>query len=109
MERRHLLRHHVCMYLVTQSCLFATTRLPCPWDFSDKNTGAGCHALLHGIFPTPGTTINWASHSLGQYNLEKLKWEFWIGKLWFSWETINSETIFLFLVTTVQLAPFLKL
>ena len=24
----------------------------CPWNFPDKNTGVGCHALLQGIFPT---------------------------------------------------------
>ena len=29
-------------------------RLLCPWDFPDKNTGAGCHSLLQGIFPTEG-------------------------------------------------------
>ena len=27
-------------------------RLFCPWDAPDKNTGAGCHFLLQGIFPT---------------------------------------------------------
>ena len=28
------------------------TRLLCPWGFPDKNTGAGCHFLLQGIFLT---------------------------------------------------------
>ena len=28
--------------------------LLCPWDFSGKNTGVGCHALLQGIFLTQG-------------------------------------------------------
>ena len=33
--------------------------LPCPslspgWGFPGKNTGVGCHALLQGVFPTPG-------------------------------------------------------
>ena len=28
------------------------TRLLSPWDFPGKNTGVGCHSLLHGIFPT---------------------------------------------------------
>ena len=28
------------------------TRLLCPWGFSSKNTGVGCHALLQGIFLT---------------------------------------------------------
>ena len=31
------------------------TRLLCPWDSSDKNTGVGCHFLLQGIFPTQGS------------------------------------------------------
>ena len=26
-----------------------------PWDSPGKNTGVGCHALLHGIFPTQGS------------------------------------------------------
>ena len=25
-----------------------------PWDFSGRNTGVGCHALLQGIFLTQG-------------------------------------------------------
>ena len=29
-------------------------RLLCPWDSPGKNTLVGCHALLHGIFPTQG-------------------------------------------------------
>ena len=28
------------------------SRLLCPWDFSGKNTGVGCHFLLQGIFLT---------------------------------------------------------
>ena len=32
-------------------------RLLCPWDFSGKNTGVGCHFLLQGIFPTQES--NW--------------------------------------------------
>ena len=31
--------------------------LLCPWDFPDKNTGVGCHFLLQGIFPTPGSNL----------------------------------------------------
>ena len=30
------------------------TGLLCPWDFPGKNSGVGCHFLLHGIFPTQG-------------------------------------------------------
>jgi len=31
---------------------YSPTRLLCPWDFPDKNTGMGCHFLLQGIFLT---------------------------------------------------------
>ena len=31
-----------------------STRLLCPWNFPGKNTGAGCHSLHQGIFPTQG-------------------------------------------------------
>ena len=30
------------------------TRLLCPWDSPDKNTGVGCHFLLQGDLPDPG-------------------------------------------------------
>ena len=29
----------------------------CPWGFPGKNTGAGGHALLEGIFPTQGSNL----------------------------------------------------
>ena len=31
------------------------TRLLCPWDFSHKNTGEGCHFLLQRLFPSQGS------------------------------------------------------
>ena len=27
-------------------------RLICPWNSPGRNTGVGCHFLLHGVFPT---------------------------------------------------------
>ena len=33
-------------------------RLLCPWDFSGKNTGVGCHFLLQGVFPTQGSHLH---------------------------------------------------
>jgi len=42
---------------VLQSCLYDSTRLLCPWDSPDKNTGVGCHALLQGIFPTQRSNL----------------------------------------------------
>ena len=29
-----------------------SSRLLCPWDSPDKNTGVSCYTLLQGIFPT---------------------------------------------------------
>ena len=31
------------------------SRILCPWDFPDKNTGVGCHAVLQRIFLTQGS------------------------------------------------------
>ena len=33
-------------------------RLPCPWAFSGKNTGVGCHFLLQGIFLAQGSNLS---------------------------------------------------
>jgi len=47
-----------------QSCLtlwphgLQPARPLCPWDFPGKNTGAGCHTLLQGIFPTQGLNLH---------------------------------------------------
>ena len=50
--------------LITKSCLTPLQphglwpiRLLCPWDPPGKNTGVGCHFLLHGIFLTPGWNL----------------------------------------------------
>ena len=51
----------MCVCLVVQSCLTLwdhglwPTRLLCPWGFSSKNTGVGCHSHLQRIFPTQGS------------------------------------------------------
>ena len=45
-----------CVYVcVSHSVLSNSTWLLCPWDFPGKNTGAGCHSLLQGLFPTQGS------------------------------------------------------
>ena len=55
---------HWCYCSVTQSCPILSwshglspARLLCPWDFPGKNTGAGCHSLLHGLFLTHGLSL----------------------------------------------------
>ena len=47
----------VCLYAQSYLTLcdpIASSRLVCPWDFPDKNTGVGCHFLPHMIFLTQG-------------------------------------------------------
>ena len=51
-------RFCVCVCLIMSNSSWPhelwPTRLLCPWDFPGKNTGAGCHFLLQGIFLTQG-------------------------------------------------------
>ena len=56
--------------LVAKACLILETpwtvlptRLLCPWDFPDRNTGAGSHFLFQGIFLTQGSSLRF-SHLL---------------------------------------------
>ena len=35
----------------------AAHQAPRPWDSPGKNTGAGCHSLLQGIFPIQGSNL----------------------------------------------------
>ena len=47
----------LCCSLVSNSSRprgLQPTRLLCPWNFSGKNPGVGCHFLLQGIFPIQG-------------------------------------------------------
>ena len=42
---------------VSSSVVSDSLRLYCPWDSSGKNTGAGYHFLLQGIFSTQGSNL----------------------------------------------------
>ena len=61
----HLLIDFICRVRakpLSWVLLFATpwtvaARLLCPWDSPGRNTGAGCHALLQGIFPAQGSNL----------------------------------------------------
>ena len=47
----------VCLHAQSYPTLcnpMESSRLVCPWDFPDKNTGVGCHFLPHMIFLTQG-------------------------------------------------------
>ena len=47
-------KEQLCVCVFSHFQLFVTPwtvacqRLLCPWDFPGKNTGVGCHFLLHG-------------------------------------------------------------
>ena len=52
---------NMCVSLVTsvvsdalQPCGLWPTRLLCPWDPPDKNTGVGCRVIIQGNLPNPG-------------------------------------------------------
>ena len=62
----------VCV-LVIESCPalrphgLESSRILCPWDFSGRNTGVGCHFLLQETFPTQGLNpglLYWQEGSL---------------------------------------------
>ena len=70
----------VCVCALSYIQLFLTPRtvacqLLCPSNFPDKNTGAGCHFLLQGIFLTQGSNwhlLFWQADSLPPGNLGDL-------------------------------------
>ena len=62
---------HACACTLSPVRLFATHELGpggllCLWNFPAKNTEAGCHFLLQGIFPTLGLNL---------YLLHLLHWQ----------------------------------
>ena len=53
--------HSVSCSVLSDSLLpygLQSSRLLCPWDFPGQNTGAGCHFLLQGIFPTQKSNLH---------------------------------------------------
>ena len=77
--------HSVRAQLLSHVWLFATTwttahQPPLSMVFSGKNTGAGCHFLLQGIFLTQGSNLcllrllHWQVDSLPLSHLESPKW-----------------------------------
>ena len=64
--------------------LHGLAKLLCPWDFPGKNTGAGCHFPLQGIFPTQGSKpgllylLHWQVDSLPRQGPETLICVSWL-------------------------------
>ena len=99
-----VLSHCCCVWL------FVDCRLLCPWDFPGKNTGVGCHALLHGIFPTQVikptslmshvltggffTTSTIQGHAITPYLVSS---EYFLSLTWYTtfWSMAMSEVYFL--------------
>ena len=72
----------VCVYSVTQSCPTLCdpmglwpTRLPRLWDFPGKNTGAGCHFLLQGLFLDQESKL--CLLHLLHWQVDSLPWATW--------------------------------
>ena len=67
-------RMYLLSCLVAKSCqTFATLlavapQTPCPWDFSGKKTGVGCHFFLQGIFLTQGSNLRLLNCQVILYN-----------------------------------------
>ena len=70
----HCNNNHACSVMSNslQPYGLEPARLLCPWGFSGKNAGGGCHALLQETFPTQGsnphllrlftTSATWEAH-----------------------------------------------
>ena len=64
--------------------LHGLAKLLCPWDFPGKNTGAGCHFPLQGIFPAQGSKpgllylLHWQVDSLPRQGPETLICVSWL-------------------------------
>ena len=103
------------------TCLMShTVRLLCPWDSPGKNTGAGCQALLQGIFLTqrltPGVLClpHWQKDALplappgkahlyvNSYNKLTFKSKSFVSEILFE-GFIFVQVIFLCLLTTAML------
>ena len=70
------------------------TRLLCPWDSPNRNTGRGCHFLLQGIFLTRGLNLrllHWQMNSLPLSHLESSR--ILLSSSFFLWLILDSWTI----------------
>ena len=79
---KHRVTVCICVCSVASNSLqthkLESTRLLCPWNFPGKNTGVGCHFLLHRLFLTRGLNLSllhplhWQVDSLPLHHLESL-------------------------------------
>ena len=87
-----------CVCMLSHVWLFVTpwmeaTRLLCSWCFPGKNSEAGCHFLLQGIFPTQGSNpqllylLHWQVGFLGVFCI-------FFSNSWATtcWQIVSSDT-----------------
>ena len=71
------------------------SRLLCPWDFPDKNTGAGCHFLLQGIFLTQRLNMSsawWILYQLRHLGSTK-RHPPWRNFIWYSFPCFEKMVV----------------
>ena len=101
--------------MLTQSCLTPCdpmeepAKLLCPWAFSGKNTGVGCHFLLQVILPTQGSNSDFlhCRHILYQFDAIVNMIVFLIS-LPHSSLCIEIQHIFVYWFYILQLALFIS-
>ena len=66
----HMLNH--VQIFVTSWTVCSPPGFLCPWDFTSKNIGVGCHFLHQGIFPTQHRTcISYVSCTAGGFFINR--------------------------------------
>ena len=66
---------------------------PCPWDFSDKNTGVGCHFLLQGKYYKKGQTILHTVKSSETFSLRTIVKDFLSAGRWVQMEHWSNSLL----------------
>ena len=67
------------------------------WNFLGKNTGAGCHFLLHGIFPTQGSNTRflhcrWILYHLSHQGSHDVQFSSVAQSCLTLWDPMNRST-----------------
>ena len=100
----HLHMVHACMlsHLCVPLSGLQSTRPLCPWDSAEKNNGVGCHALLHEIAPTQGSSphvlclLHWQAGSLSLVSpgkpLHMVRYFFKLYILY--WNRVDQHVVF---------------
>ena len=90
---------HVCVLNHFGYGLLCSTRLLCSWDSPGKNTGAGCRALLQGIFPIQEwnpTSLMPPAFARGFFTTST------------TWQALTVQQVIFFLFVLLSQGPFLS-